>query len=66
MSTKTENMFIERIKEVYDMSVGSEDYGDTTEFYDECGCCLMTCTEKSENVLEFRFMDGEQFDYHKN
>lgn len=58
---KTQNEFITKINEVYDKCNGSEQYGDTTEFYDEDGVVLMTVTEDlSTNKLTFSFSDNNE------
>lgn len=52
------NDFLTRIDEVYKNAVGTEDYGEYTEFFDEDGCVIMRMRTISENKTEFSF-DGE-------
>lgn len=37
----SQKQFLELIQKVYEDSVGYEEYGETIEFYDECGAVLM-------------------------
>ncbi len=62
-NSATVDTFIDRVKNVYENCAGNEEFGSTTEFYDEDGVVLMTCTEQSSNVLTFTFPDGESYDY---
>lgn len=50
--------FLNKLDEVYKNSVGTEDYGECTEFFDEDGCVLMVMRVVSKNKIEFHF-DGE-------
>ena len=51
--------FLDKVDEVYKSTVGTEDYSNATEFFDEDGCVLMTIRTISENKMEFSF-DGEE------
>lgn len=58
-----ENSFITQINKVYNMCVGSDTYGSTTEFYDEDGVILMTATEENNKII-FKFTeDSEIYEY---
>jgi hypothetical protein len=57
-----DNEFISNIVSIYRKCAGYETFGETTEFYDEDGCVLMTATENGVNRVQFRFAeDGQVF-----
>lgn len=58
-----ENNFIEQINRVYNMCIGCDTYGSTTEFYDEDGVILMTATKENNKII-FKFTeDSEIYEY---
>lgn len=61
MSKKVSNEFIQKINKVYKECVGYEIFGETTEFFDESGCILMSITENGHGKLEFLFTDSGDF-----
>ena len=56
---KLQNIFIEKINKVYDQCVGYEQFGNVTEFYDEDGVRLMTCSEENGKLI-FSFSEDDE------
>lgn len=63
MANTDNNEFIEKINEVYKNSVGYEDFGNTTEFFDEDGCVVMTIQSLPNGRLLFSFGTEESYEF---
>lgn len=58
------NKFIAGINKILAKCTGAEEYGDTTEFYDEDGVVLMTAIQTGPKRVTFTFgEDGESYEY---
>lgn len=53
------NRFISSINQAYRRCIGFEVYGDTTEFYDESGCVVMTATQNGRDKVQIKFAEDE-------
>lgn len=63
MNNAVQNDFIQRINDVYRECYGFQNFGSTTEFYDEDGVVLMAATQESPENINFAFADDENFDF---
>lgn len=60
--TELQKDFLNKVKNVYNECIGFQDFGSSTEFFDESGVILMVTTQKEDGSIEFDFGD-KKFDY---
>ena len=64
---KIQDDFLKKVLYVQNNCIGSESFGDTTEFYDEDGIVLMTVDQSNSNKMVFSFDYGEEvYEFEKN